>query len=98
MSAFKRTKQKQGAPTDLSTALLQGHDMIEQVGRAHAERWGLGTANSWSLDQETCQLRWSFADKVAEAPAQILGSFNPSTGGWIWAWANESVLPALRRD
>ncbi len=72
--------------------------MIEQVGRAHREGWGLGAADSWNVDQTTGTIRWSFEDKTAEAPAQILGSHNAGTGTWLWAWANESVLPPMRSD
>ena len=28
----------------------------------------------------------------------MLGSYNPGAGSWLWAWANESVLPGMRRD
>ncbi|MDG4826673.1 hypothetical protein O7635_32900 [Asanoa sp. WMMD1127] len=36
--------------------------------------------------------------RVATAPAQILASYNRAAGSWLWAWANESVLPDLSRD
>ena len=39
--------------SDLNTLLLQGEDMIEQLGAAHAKAWGLGTADRWDLDQRT---------------------------------------------
>lgn len=99
MALFKRGKSgPPGAKSDLSVILLEGRDMIEQVGEAHGERWGLGTADSWAVDQAAGIVRWTFADKTAEAPVQILGSFNESAGSWLWAWANESVLPDLRTD
>lgn len=72
--------------------------MIERVGRAHRERWGLGTADSWSVDQTTGAIKWSFPDKTVEAPAQVLGSHNSDTGSWLWAWANKTVLPDMRQD
>jgi hypothetical protein len=83
---------------DLSTLLLQGEDMIEQLARAHSMSWGLGTAQRWGLDQRTGQITWTFPDKIVTAPAQILASYNPAAGTWLWAWANESILPELSRD
>ena len=55
--------------TDLNTLLLQGEDMIEQLGAAHAKAWGLGTADRWDLDQRTGLITWRFPDKTATAPA-----------------------------
>ncbi len=95
-------RDKRGGPSSgdpqLAVILAEGTDLIEQVGRAHRERWGLGTADSWDVDQQTGVIRWSFPDKTVEAPAQMLGSHSPSAGSWLWAWANETVLPAMRRD
>jgi hypothetical protein len=35
---------------DLSTLLMQGEDVMEQLASAH-QTWGLGTADRWGLDQ-----------------------------------------------
>jgi hypothetical protein len=82
---------------DLGTLLLQGEDMIDQLARAHMS-WGLGSADRWGLDQRTGIITWTFSDKTATAPAQIIGSYNPSTASWLWAWANESILTGMSRD
>ena len=96
MGLFRR-KSNDPAP-DLDTLLLEGQDMIEQTGRAHAEAWGLGSADRWDLDQTTGLLRFTFHDRLAEAPAQVLGTYSPNGETWVWAWANTSLLPDLRRD
>jgi hypothetical protein len=85
--------------TDLSTLLLQGEEMWQQLAGAHAQGWGLGTADRWGLDQQTGLITWTFPDRVAVAAAQILGSFRSSEqSSWQWAWANPSILPDLTRD
>ena len=99
---FKRAKEAEsagpaGERTDLSTLLLQGEDMIDQLARAHMS-WGLGSADRWDLDQTTGIITWTFPDKTATAPAQILGSFSHASGSWLWAWANTSILPEMSRD
>jgi hypothetical protein len=86
-----------GERLDLSLLVLQGEDMIDQLARAHTS-WGLGSADRWGLDQTTGTITWNFPDKTATAPAQILGSFIPGSGSWLWAWANESILPDMTRD
>ena len=53
---------------------------------------------SIGLDQTTGLITWTFADKTAAAPAQILASYNSGAGSRLWAWTNESILPALSRD
>ena len=88
-------KRKQGS-AGLGVLLLQGRDMIERTASVHAARWGLGTAERWDLDQTMAVIRWTFPDKTAEAPAQILGSYSPRSGSWLWAWANDSLRPATR--
>jgi hypothetical protein len=102
MGMFKRADEAESAGqteerADLSILLLQGEDMIEQLGRAHMS-WGLGSADRWDLDQTTGIITWTFPDKTATAPAQILGSFSPGSGSWLWAWANKSILPDMSRD
>ena len=80
---------------ELETLLTQGRDMIEQTSRAHAQRWGLGTANQWALDQDDGRVVWSFDDHVASAPAQILGSWNGTVSSFVWSWDNDTIEDAL---
>lgn len=81
---------------DLETLLLQGREEVERTSRAHRDRWGLGQARRWVLDQDQGRITWSFEDHVASAPAQILGSWNAKVGSFVWSWDNASVTPTLR--
>ena len=81
---------------ELETLLLEGRDMIDRTSKAHRERWGLGSAKRWVLDQDDGRIVWSFDDHVASAPAQILGSWNGKVSSWVWSWDNESVQPSVR--
>jgi len=102
MGLFKRARKPEStgqpmADEELATLLMQGEDMIEQLAQAH-RAWGLGSADRWDLDQTTGTISWTFPDKVATAPAQILGSYSPTSQTWLWEWAKESILPGLSRD
>ena len=74
-----------------------GRALIDALAKAHSG-WGCGKAERWGLDQTTGLIAWTFPDRIATAPAQILASYNRPKGSWMWAWANESILPPLRRD
>lgn len=80
---------------ELDTLLLQGRELVEQTSRAHAERWGLGAAKRWALNQDDERILWSFEDHVASAPVQILGSWNSRVSSFVWSWDNETIKPAL---
>ncbi|MGW3246766.1 DUF6882 domain-containing protein [Streptomyces sp. NPDC001070] len=99
MGLFKKAAKQQptASQPDLAVLVMQGEDMIEQLAEAH-RKWGLGTADRWDLDQRTGEITWTFPDKIATAPAQIIGSYNRSTSSWVWAWANDDILPAMSRD
>ena len=97
MPLFRRTPQP--SPDEgltLADALLQGTEMLQQTTTAHVSRWGLGTAERWDLDAAAGLLRWTFPDRVAEAPVQVLGSYSPQGASWMWAWANDSLPSDLR--
>jgi hypothetical protein len=72
-----------------------GRTLIGTLAETH-KAWGCGSAQRWGLDQTTGLIQWTFSDRVATASAQILASYNRSKGSWMWAWANESILPPLR--
>jgi hypothetical protein len=80
---------------DLGTLVVEGQDAIARTTAQHSERWGLGSARRWVLDQQDGRIVWSFDDHVASAPAQILGSWNSEVGTFVWAWDNSSVAEGL---
>jgi hypothetical protein len=97
MRFHRRPGRADQASAELSTLLLQGEDMIGQLAEAHLS-WGLGSAQRWELDQANGVISWFFPDRTASAPAQIIGTWMPASGSWLWAWANNSIQPELARD
>lgn len=84
-------------PQDIEELFKAGRALIGTLAEAHSG-WGCGRAERWGLDQTTGLIQWTFPDRIATAPAQILASYSRPKGTWMWAWANESILPPLRRD
>ena len=92
MAMFRRPK-KAASPSsaDLSVLVLEGEDLLERTTAVHRD-WGLGTAEQWGLDQTTGLITWTFPDRTAMAPAQILASYSSAAGTWVWACENPSIL------
>ncbi len=80
---------------EIETLLIHGREQIDRTTRAHAERWGLGTAKQWALDQDDGRIVWSFEDHVASADVQILGSWNGQVTSFVWSWDNDSIQTPL---
>ena len=61
--------------------------------------YGLADAATWGFDQASEKLQFFDEQKrmVVEADVIDAGSYSPKSNSWKWAWANESVLPALRK-
>jgi hypothetical protein len=92
------TDETSGAAShDIDELFDAGRALIGKLAEAHSG-WGCGRSERWGLDQTTGEITWIFPDRIATAPAQILASYNRPKGSWMWAWANESILPPLRRD
>lgn len=51
----------------------------------------------WDVDQEAGAITFSRKNGIqARAPVQIVGTYNPGDGSWLWGWDHPSVLEPLR--
>lgn len=82
---------------ELEKLVTEGHAEIARTTEQHSARWGLGTAQRWSLDQSQGRIFWAFEDHVASAPVQILGSWNAQVSSFVWSWDNDSIVEPLCR-
>lgn len=80
-------------------ALLEGSvEGLRLQTAAHQNMWHFGEEEQWNFSQDTGELVLTFHDKIARAPAQIIGSFDLRKGTWMWAWANPTISESLTRD
>jgi hypothetical protein len=80
---------------DFPTLVSAAETALRLTTQAHSA-WGFGRHERWDLDQDEGILRFSDPKvNIAEAPAQIAGSFDLESGTWLWAWANPSIDPRL---
>ena len=62
-----------------------------------AQQWGLSGA-AFAVDQDAGLIEFERRDgAILRAPVQIIGSWNPATSMFSWAWGHPSVHPRLRR-
>jgi hypothetical protein len=77
--------------------LRRANSELRQKQECLMATFGLGNFSRWWFDQETAQLQFFDVEDKLKVSADVvdIGSFKQET--WKWAWANETVIPSLRR-
>lgn len=78
------------------TAALKEYN--ESLARLN-ENWRFTECSQWGFDQD--QARFVLVRKDGshvEAEGQLYGSFTSKENTWEWAWANDKIAEAARRD
>lgn len=78
------------------------HDSIDQLvelNNSCKARFGISSYTRWDCHQNSRQLVFS-SEGVPRviAQIQIVGSYSHKARSWMWAWANESIIPPLTRS
>lgn len=79
--------------------VTRAHDYLTARQEALRREFRFDTWPRWDWDQDTGQLVFSEAG-VAKVVAdiQFVGSVSTETSTWLWAWANQHLVPAMARD
>jgi len=86
--------EEEFAVDDFIAASLEGLQMQTE---GHDKTWGIGSAETWSVDQDAGEISWLFADgRRAVAAVQIIGTYNPGDNTFMWGWGHPSVNQALQ--
>ena len=84
-------------PPEVAAFIHQSMEGLRLQTAAHSSTWHMGQEQRWLVDQDTATIEFRFADgTVATAPVQIVGTFDPTNGTFLWAWDHPSVDPSLR--
>jgi hypothetical protein len=82
---------------DPTVFIQQAIEGLRTQTAAHASMWHLGEEESWSADQETGRIAFTFSDgTIAEADMQIVGTYNTEDGTFLWGWDHPSIEEPLR--
>jgi hypothetical protein len=78
----------------IATSLAELKEKQELLGTTY----GIGHHASFWFDQPSGTLEFRDAKEQPHLTTDILpiGSYSPKSGTWMWAWANNSILPVLR--
>lgn len=78
--------------------IRQSIEGLKQQTSAHNATWHFGKEKTWSVDQDNGLILFIFPNKViASAPVQIIGTYDPNDGSFLWGWDNPSVDDKLKR-
>ena len=69
--------------------------------QAHlTQSYGFGSHKRWMFENDKAKLQFFDHDDklVIEADIIDIGSYSPSASTWKWAWAYESINPALKAE
>lgn len=77
---------------DVKHFVAQSLEGLKTQTQAHSATWHLGEEDQWFVDQDQGLVRFTFSEGVlAEAPVQIVGTFNPEDKTFLLAWDHPSV-------
>jgi hypothetical protein len=84
------------AQDDPGFFITQSLEGLRAQTAAHASTWGLGREERWSVDMDAGTITFHFTDMRAVAPIQVVGTYDPSNGTFVWGWDHPSVPGSLR--
>lgn len=83
---------------DVELFVAQSLEGLKAQTQAHSASWHLGEEEQWFVDQDRGLVRFTFSNGIlAEAPIQIVGTFNPEDNTFLWGWDHPSVGETLRK-
>jgi hypothetical protein len=92
---FGGNAKQSSDPPELRQQVEKAMNGLKLVTAAHDGTWHLGKA-AWDVDQDAGTIVFTTANGIrAEAPVQIIGTYNTQDGTWLWGWDHPSVAPAL---
>lgn len=68
---------------------------LQMKQEACAEAFWLVKADRWDVDLKTGFIRFTWRDRIATAPVQVIGTFNSKDDTWLWGWDHPSVKEPL---
>jgi hypothetical protein len=82
-------------PPELRQQFEKSMNGLASVTAAHKGAWHIDHA-SWSVDQSAGTIVFTTPQGMrAEAPVQIIGTYNTEDGTWLWGWDHPSVASSL---
>lgn len=74
----------------LSTLVAQGLSGVQATTAIYSEWFGLDRAD-WGVDLNAGTITFTTPDRQAVAAVQIIGTYDPNAGSFMWGWDHPSV-------
>ena len=82
----------------LASILQRSMDELRLKTASHIEAWRLDDVQQWRADLDEGVIWFTNPGFLAVAPVQVVGTYTPDEGTWLWGWDHPSVPPDLARD
>jgi hypothetical protein len=97
MSTRTARPERKGV-TGLAAEIGKARENLRVLTAAHDRMFQIGEAG-WHMDQDLGTILFiSPTGLRAEAPVQIIGTFNTQDGTWLWGWDHPSVPEPFGRE
>ncbi|MFV0260589.1 MAG: DUF6882 domain-containing protein [Acidimicrobiales bacterium] len=80
-------------PTDYDALAEMAMNHVGALQTGHEQSWGMSRATDFEGDLNEGWIRWTLPDMTAEAPMQLLGTWNPADESFLWGWDHPSAPP-----
>lgn len=80
-------------PTTYDALLEAGFAHVQALQNVHEGTWKMSEAERYDVDLSAGQIYWTYPDKIVSAPAELLGTWSPQDGTFLWGWDHPSAPP-----
>lgn len=88
--------KKKAESEDLRQFIEASMEGLRLQTASHQRLWNLGSESQWNVDLQQGQILWQFAEGVqVSASIQVVGTYNPQNGTFLWGWDHPSVPEVL---
>ena len=88
------------AEEEFELFFAEANEQLRRKQDAMKTQYGFGAYSRWRFEQATAIIAFFDEKDVLRLEMDIIdvASYSPRSSTWLWAWANVTVLPELRRE
>jgi len=77
---------------DIDLLTAQGRESLQFMTEVNVNLFEIDTAD-WGVDLDTGVITFTTSTAVITARVQVIGTYDTSTGTWMWGWDHPSIPP-----
>jgi hypothetical protein len=87
-------QERPAIPTTFSGLMAMAREHVAALHSGHLA-WGFNRIEHFEVDLDRGRIDWTLSDKMASAPAQLIGTWASDLDTYRWAWDHPAVPPEL---